>query len=102
MYDQMYTAVNVSDGLTEYGPFLAGLLDCSFVRVTFTGIHKDHCPDLNKFSEWVYIGLAMVSAAVMLSLVLWVLYARERKHRKYTKLVIQSTPIPAATPRPWK
>nr|XP_043614836.1 uncharacterized protein LOC122586885 [Erigeron canadensis] len=96
MYEQMSSAVNVSDGLTEYGPFLAGLLDCSFVRVTFTGIHKDHCPDLNLFSGWVYIGLAMVSAAVMLSLVLWVLYARERKHRKYTKLVTESAQSPAS------
>lgn len=90
MYKQMSAAVNVSDGLTEYGPFLTGLLDCTFVRKTFIGIHKDHCPDLNKFSEWVYIGLAMASAAVMLSLVLWVVYARERKHRRYTKLVIES------------
>ncbi|KAI3766221.1 hypothetical protein L2E82_16273 [Cichorium intybus] len=101
MYKQMSDAVNVSDGLTESGPFLAGLLDCSFVRDTFIGIHKDHCPDLNNFSEWIYIGLAMVSAAVMLSLVLWVLYARERKHRKYTKLVVQTAQSPA-TDRRWK
>lgn len=94
MYQQMSLAVNVSAGLTEHGPFLTGLLDCSFVRETFTGIHKDHCPGLNRFSEWVYIGLAMVSVAVMLSLVLWVLYAREKTHRRYTKLVIESVPSP--------
>ncbi|CAH1423013.1 unnamed protein product [Lactuca virosa] len=102
MYKQMSDAVNVSDGLTESRQFLAGLLDCSFVRETFMGIHKDHCPDLNKYSEWIYIGLAMVSAAVMLSLVLWVLYARERKHRRYTKLMVQSAPSPAAINRQWK
>ncbi|KAL8217452.1 hypothetical protein R6Q57_020825 [Mikania cordata] len=94
MYQQMSVAVNVSAGLTEYGPFLTGLMDCSFVRETFSGIHKDHCPDLNRFSELVYIGLAMVSGAVMVSLVLWVLCARERKHRRYTKLVIESAPSP--------
>ncbi|KAI3761497.1 hypothetical protein L1987_51914 [Smallanthus sonchifolius] len=99
MYQQMSVAVNVSAGLTEYGPFLTGLLDCSFVRETFMGIHKDHCPDLTRFSEWVYIGLAMVSAAVMLSLVLWVLYAREKKHRRYTKLVIESAPSPVTVYR---
>ncbi|KVH99062.1 hypothetical protein Ccrd_022697 [Cynara cardunculus var. scolymus] len=55
---------------------------------TFTQVHNDHCLDLRKYSKWVYIGLAMVSAAVMHSLVLWVLYARERRHRKYTKLAV--------------
>ncbi|KAF2317138.1 hypothetical protein GH714_012098 [Hevea brasiliensis] len=34
---------------------------------------------------WIYIGLVMVSAAVMLSLIFWVIYARERRHRVYTK-----------------
>ncbi|XP_057514621.1 uncharacterized protein LOC130796310 [Actinidia eriantha] len=86
MYKQMTNVVNVSYGLYHYGPFLADLLDCSFVRETFTGISKDHCPDLRLYSKWVYIGLAMVSVAVMLSLLFWVLYARERRHRKYTKL----------------
>lgn len=88
MYDQMSAAANVTSGLTQYGPFLVGLLNCTFVRDTFTGIHKDHCPDLTKYSRWVYIGLAMVSVAVLLSLVLWVLYARERRHRVYTKRVL--------------
>ncbi|XP_024976319.1 uncharacterized protein LOC112514220 [Cynara cardunculus var. scolymus] len=88
MYNQMSAAANVSSGLSNYGPFLAGLLDCSFVRYTFTQVHNDHCLDLRKYSKWVYIGLAMVSAAVMHSLVLWVLYARERRHRKYTKLAV--------------
>ncbi|PWA42395.1 hypothetical protein CTI12_AA545270 [Artemisia annua] len=87
MYDQMSAAANVTSGLTQYGPFLVGLLNCTFVRDTFNGIHKDHCPDLTKYSRWVYIGLAMVSVAVLLSLVLWVLYARERRHRVYTKRV---------------
>ncbi|KZV41512.1 hypothetical protein F511_34418 [Dorcoceras hygrometricum] len=87
LYDQMSSAVNVSYGLYHYGPFLANLVDCTFVRDTFSAIHDDHCPDLQRYSRFVYIGLAMVSAAVMLSLILWVLYARERRHRKYTKLV---------------
>ncbi|MFS8000419.1 putative transmembrane protein [Helianthus anomalus] len=102
MYQEMSVAVNVSDGLAQYTPFLTGLLDCSFVRETFIGIHKDHCPDLNRFSEWVYIGLAMVSVAVMLSMVLWVLFAREKKHRRYTKIMIGSTPGPVTIYRQWK
>lgn len=92
MYDQMSVAVNVSYGVYHYGPFLTNLVDCTFVRDTFTAIHKDHCPDLRRYSKWVYIGLVMVSAADMLSLIFWVLYARERRHRKYTKL--QDTALP--------
>ncbi|KAL7099641.1 hypothetical protein ACP275_09G097800 [Erythranthe tilingii] len=87
LYDQMSGAVNVSYGLDQYGPFLTNLVDCSFLRDAFSTIHKDNCPNLRLYSRWVYIGLAMVSSAVMLSLILWVLYARERRHRKYTKLV---------------
>lgn len=87
MYDQMTAVVNVSSGLYYSGPFLKELLDCTFLRDTFTVIHDEHCPDLGLYSKWIYIGLALVSASVMLSLIFWVLYARERRHRKYTKLV---------------
>ncbi|KAG6425311.1 hypothetical protein SASPL_115739 [Salvia splendens] len=86
MYDQMSGAVNVSYGLYHYGPFLTDLVDCTFVRDTFATIHKDHCPDLRLYSKLVYIGLVKVSAAVMLSLVFWMVYARERRHRKYMRL----------------
>ncbi|RAL43258.1 unnamed protein product [Cuscuta campestris] len=83
LYSQMKDAVNVSGGLYQYGPFLTDLLDCTFLRGTFNSIHDHHCPNLCRFSKWVYIGLALVSAAVSLSLIFWVIYARERKHRKY-------------------
>uniref|UniRef100_A0A803Q8H4 Uncharacterized protein n=1 Tax=Cannabis sativa TaxID=3483 RepID=A0A803Q8H4_CANSA len=85
IYDQMAAAVNVSYGLYRYGPFLVDLQDCTFVRNTFTDISHQHCPSLRRHSQWIYIGLVTVSAAVMLSLIFWVIYARERKHRVYTK-----------------
>lgn len=81
----MAAAVNVSYGLYRYGPFLVDLQDCTFVRQTFTDINRTYCPGLRRHSEWIYIGLVMVSAAVMLSLIFWVIYARERRHRVYTK-----------------
>lgn len=84
-YNQMAAAVNVSYGLYRYAPFLVNLEDCTFARDTFTEISNDHCPSLRRFSEWIYIGLVMVSAAVMLSLIFWVIYGRERRHRVYTK-----------------
>ncbi|KAH1057395.1 hypothetical protein J1N35_035460 [Gossypium stocksii] len=84
-YSQMSAAVNISYGLYRYGPFLVNLQDCTFVRDTFTDISHDHCPGLRRYSQWIYIGLVIVSAAVMLSLMFWVIYARERRHRLYTK-----------------
>uniref|UniRef100_A0A0E0K6E0 Uncharacterized protein n=1 Tax=Oryza punctata TaxID=4537 RepID=A0A0E0K6E0_ORYPU len=83
--DQMAAGVNVSQGLYQYGPFLIQLEDCTFVRDTFTNINQNHCPGLERYSKWVYVGLVMVSSAVMLSLVFWVIYARERRHRAYSK-----------------
>ncbi|CAL5431338.1 unnamed protein product [Camellia sinensis] len=85
IYNQMTAGVNVSYGLYHYGPFLVELQDCTFVRLTFTDINRDYCPGLEQYSTWIYIGLVMVSGAVMLSLVFWVIYGRERRHRVYTK-----------------
>ncbi|OMO65270.1 hypothetical protein CCACVL1_21567 [Corchorus capsularis] len=84
-YTQMSAAVNVSYALYRYGPFLVDLQDCTFVRDTFTEVSHDYCPGLRRYSQWIYIGLVIVSAAVMLSLIFWVIYARERRHRVYTK-----------------
>ncbi|KAG6530499.1 uncharacterized protein LOC122043365 [Zingiber officinale] len=96
IYNQMAAAVNVSRGLYLYVPFLTQLEDCTFVRDTFTGISQNNCPDLESNSKLVYIGLVMVSAAVMLSLIFWVIYARERRHRKYNKqfVVGSGQPMP--------
>ncbi|KAJ6355177.1 hypothetical protein OIU77_005715 [Salix suchowensis] len=85
LYKQMESAVNLSYGLSRYGPFLVNLEDCTFVRETFTKISHSYCPDLRRYSQWIYVGLVIVSAAVMLSLIFWVIYARERRHRVYTK-----------------
>ncbi|CAD6241858.1 unnamed protein product [Miscanthus lutarioriparius] len=91
IYSQMAASVNVSQGLYQYGPFLIQLEDCTFVRDTFTTINQGYCPGLERYSKWVYVGLVMVSSAVMLSLIFWVIYARERRHRVYSK---QHQPYP--------
>ncbi|KAK7411664.1 hypothetical protein VNO78_03099 [Psophocarpus tetragonolobus] len=88
VYGQMEAAVNISYGLYHYGPFLVDLQDCTFVRQTFTDISNKYCPGLQKNSRLIYVGLVLVSAAVMLSLIFWVIYARERRHRVYTKQFI--------------
>ncbi|GAB2275416.1 hypothetical protein Dimus_010176 [Dionaea muscipula] len=89
-YDQIAAAVNVSYGLYHYGPFLIELEDCTFARQAFTDIYQNHCPGLRRYSKWVYVGLVMVSLSVMLSLLFWVIYGRERKHRVYTKHVVEA------------
>ncbi|XP_073009937.1 uncharacterized protein [Typha latifolia] len=94
IYNQMMAAVSVSQGLYQYGPFLTQLEDCTFVRDTFTAINSNNCPGLEKYSKWIYIGLVMVSTAVMLSLIFWLIYARERRHRKYNKQFVARSSQP--------
>ncbi|XP_072953016.1 uncharacterized protein [Typha angustifolia] len=94
IYNQMIAAVSVSQGLYQYGPFLTQLEDCTFVRDTFTAINSNNCPGLEKYSKWIYIGLVMVSTAVMLSLIFWLIYARERRHRKYNKQFVARSSQP--------
>ncbi|KAK4401291.1 hypothetical protein Sango_1235200 [Sesamum angolense] len=89
LYDQMAATINVSYGLYQYSPFLVELEDCSFVLQTFLEIDGTYCPGLGKYSQRVYVGLVMVATAVMLSLVFWVIYGRERRHRLYTKAIHQ-------------
>ncbi|KAJ0663755.1 putative transmembrane protein [Helianthus annuus] len=87
-FNQMSAGIELGYSLWLYGPFLVDLQDCTFVRKTFTDISRDHCPGLCHYLNWIYVGLLMVSLAVMFSLVCWVIYARERRHRVYTNTVI--------------
>ncbi|XP_050235344.1 uncharacterized protein LOC126683478 isoform X2 [Mercurialis annua] len=85
LYDQMIASVDVCSRLQTYGPFLVELEDCTFVRETFIDIYKNECPKLQQHSSLIYIGLVMVSTAVMLSIIFWVIYGRERRHRVCAK-----------------
>lgn len=78
---QLVTAVNLSYGLQHYTPFLLNLTDCTFVRETFTTIRQSYCPELQLHVKWVYIGLALVSVGVMLSLIFWIIYTRQTDHK---------------------
>lgn len=96
-YNQISAGINVGNALNNYAPSLVELQDCTFVRETFSDITKDHCPGLQRYSGWIYIGLLMVSLAVMFSLIFWIVYGRERRHRLYTKESKDLTPAPAPT-----
>lgn len=80
-YNQMTAATSISQGLYQYGPFLMQLQDCTFVRETFTAISDNNCPGLERYSRHVYIGLLIISAAVMLSIVFWMVHTRQRRRR---------------------
>ncbi|CAJ2631859.1 hypothetical protein L195_g002552 [Trifolium pratense] len=84
---QMEAAVNVSYALYHYVPFLVELQDCTFVRETFTDVSNKYCPGLRNNSRSIYDGLVVASVGVMLSLILWIIYARERRHRVYAKII---------------
>ncbi|XP_047941033.1 uncharacterized protein LOC125188300 [Salvia hispanica] len=81
LYSQFSATADVCCGLYQYSPFLIQLEDCSYARQTFMDVETNYCPGLQKYSQRVYVGLVMVATAVMLSLVFWVIYGRERRHR---------------------
>lgn len=99
-YNQISAGINVGNALYDYAPSLIELQDCTFVRETLSDISKDHCPDLRRHSRWIYIGLVMVSFAVMFSLIFWIVYGRERRHRLYRKESKDFTPTHAPAPAP--
>ncbi|CAM0901958.1 unnamed protein product [Alopecurus aequalis] len=80
-YNQMTAATSISKGLYEFGPFLMELQDCTFVRETFTSISMNNCPGLERNSRLVYDGLMLASAAMMLSVVIWMVHTRQRRRR---------------------
>lgn len=98
--NQISAAINVGNALYNYAPSLIDLQDCTFVRETFSDIYNDHCPALRRYTRWIYVGLIMVSFAVKFSLIFWVVYGRERKHRLYTKVSKEMSIPTRATPAP--
>ncbi|GJN26251.1 hypothetical protein PR202_gb14169 [Eleusine coracana subsp. coracana] len=84
-YGQMIAAASISQGLYRFGPFLMQLQDCSFVRETFTAISHNNCPGLELYSRHVYIGLLVISGAMMLAIVFWMVHTRQRRRRAMCK-----------------
>ncbi|KAM0047591.1 putative transmembrane protein [Helianthus debilis subsp. tardiflorus] len=87
MYQQLIGAVNISYALQHYTPPLLSFQDCNFVRETFTTITTDHCPPLQHHLRMVIAGLALISVAVVLSLLLWIIYAnRPQREEVFAKI----------------
>ena len=85
LYSKVMVATNLSDSLYQNGPLLARLVDCSFVIETFDQINKDDCPSFKRNSHQIFIGLVLVSTAVMFSVILWVVFVKERQAQMSTK-----------------
>jgi hypothetical protein len=85
IYAQLAGAANVSYGLRRYGPVLADLAGCTFVRETFRSIGSDHCPGLRRYSGQVFRGMLGAAVAVTLAVLLWVVHSREQRRRRETK-----------------
>ncbi|TKY64594.1 hypothetical protein E2542_SST14492 [Spatholobus suberectus] len=79
LYTKVMVATNMSVTLHRHGPILARLVDCSFVVETFDQISKTDCPPFRRYSNQIFIGLVLVSAAVMFSVILWLVFVRERR-----------------------
>ncbi|KAM7508280.1 hypothetical protein LguiA_018733 [Lonicera macranthoides] len=84
-YTQLTASVNVSYGLYKYSPFIIDLIDSTFIKETFSNINEHNCPSLTKYSEWTYSGFIMSSTALMLSMIIWLIYASQRRRRADTK-----------------
>ncbi|KAL2534860.1 hypothetical protein Adt_08211 [Abeliophyllum distichum] len=84
-YTQLASSVNVSYGLYTGMPFVVELIDSTFLTETLKDISENNCPSLRKYTQWVYVGFITSSTALMFSLIFWVAYVRERRHRAYTK-----------------
>ncbi|TVU00067.1 hypothetical protein EJB05_54560 [Eragrostis curvula] len=85
MYAQLAGAANVSYGLSHYGPVLAALADCTFLRETFRSVGDDHCPGLRRYSGQVFRGMLGAAVAVMLAVLMWVVHAKEQRRRSEAK-----------------
>ncbi|KAH0458220.1 hypothetical protein IEQ34_013535 [Dendrobium chrysotoxum] len=88
IYREMMAATSMSQNLYQFSPFLINVANCSFERETFSLIGTDYCPGLERHSKGMYCSLTVFSASMILSLIFWMVYVRERRHRWYSKQFI--------------
>ncbi|KAG0482256.1 hypothetical protein HPP92_010340 [Vanilla planifolia] len=85
MFNEMTGATNMSQGLYLYVPFLFKIADCTVARETLGSISSDYCPGVELHSKTIVLGLVVVSTTMMLSIIFWMILAKQRKHRRYSK-----------------
>ncbi|KAL0915240.1 hypothetical protein M5K25_015642 [Dendrobium thyrsiflorum] len=87
-YREMMEATSMSQNLYQFSPFLINVANCSFERESFSFIGTEYCPGLERHSKGMYCSLTVFSASMILSLIFWMVYVRERRHRWYSKQFI--------------
>ncbi|PKU85361.1 hypothetical protein MA16_Dca003100 [Dendrobium catenatum] len=88
IYREMTAATSTSQNLYQFTPFLINVANCSFEREIFSLIGTDLCPELERHSKGMYCSFTVFSASMILSLIFWMVYVRERRHRWYSKQFI--------------
>ncbi|CAM6087089.1 unnamed protein product [Calypogeia fissa] len=83
LYSQLSAAAEAGDSLFDSTDFLVNAANCTFVRKVFTNIDQHRCHDLRLHSRWIWIGLILVSAGNMSSILLWIVFIRRKRYRYY-------------------
>lgn len=87
LYSQLVLAVNASYAVLHYTPAMLDLQNCNFVRETFVTINSRFCPPLEHYLLVVEVGLGLISAGIVLSLIIWLVYAnRPRREEVFANL----------------
>lgn len=81
IYSQLTNLSSAAESLTTGAVILGNAANCTFVRDVFTNIHDHRCHDLRKHAKWIWIGLILVSAGNMLSILLWIVFIRRKRYR---------------------
>lgn len=90
MYNYISAIAQVNDAVYIDGPFLADLADCTFVKETFKDISEKHCPLLKLYTFKIYVELLVVAVSVALATSLWLIYAREKRRKLYSRQIYAS------------
>ncbi|KAG9153430.1 hypothetical protein Leryth_021009 [Lithospermum erythrorhizon] len=86
-YNQFTSSLNVTSGLNAELPFMTELMNTTYLKNVLGKLSKDYCPNLVKYSSWMYTGFIWSTIAVMFSIIIWLMYGSQRKNRSYTKKV---------------
>ncbi|KAF5195314.1 envelope glycoprotein B [Thalictrum thalictroides] len=84
-YLQLVGAVSVSSALYEYAPPLLSFQDCEFVKATFKTITSNYCSPLEHHTHLVSVDLCVISIAVLLCVIIWILFGNLQSEELFLK-----------------
>ncbi|XAR56051.1 hypothetical protein NMG60_11036346 [Bertholletia excelsa] len=84
-YNDLTKTLNTTYGLYEYGPFLADMASFTYVKDTFSNVSDSYCPDISLSTEMTCASFIVIAVSLMLSMILWMIYAQQRRNYKHYK-----------------